>query len=52
MVSGGAPWAEPVVPNQRPYGATSRPKDGAFLHGQRAWFFAAGVKAYILNILF
>jgi cold-inducible RNA-binding protein len=32
------------IPNQRPCGATSRPKDGAFIHGRRPWLSAAGVK--------
>jgi len=40
----GAPRAERVVPNQRSCGATSRPIDGTFIHRQRPWFFAAGVK--------
>jgi hypothetical protein len=31
-------------PLRRPWGATSRPHDGAFLHGQRPWSPAAGMK--------
>jgi len=40
-------WQSPAlggIPNQRPCGATSRPKDGAFIHGRRPWLSAAGVK--------
>jgi len=33
-----------VPPNERPSGATSRPRAGAFIHGQRPWLSAAGVK--------
>jgi hypothetical protein len=37
---GQSPWS----PVRRPCGATSRPHDGAFLHGQRPWSRAAGIK--------
>ena len=49
MASGGSRWAEPMVPNQRPYGATSRSSDGAFLHGQRPWSPATGMNKNLLN---
>ena len=51
----GAPRAKPlparrsafrhagVAPDSRPSGATSRPKVGAFIYGQRPWLSAAGV---------
>jgi hypothetical protein len=39
----GAPRAKPVAPTLRPGGATSRPKAGPFIHGQRPWLSAAGV---------
>ena len=41
--TGGVPGAKPVAPDQRQTGATSRPKVGAFIHGQRPWLSAAGV---------
>jgi tetratricopeptide (TPR) repeat protein len=43
----GAPRAKPVAPNERPSGATSRPRAGAFIHGQRPWLSAAGVKHFL-----
>ena len=33
-----------MVPVRRPCGATSRPHDGAFLHGQRPWSPAVGMR--------
>ena len=44
ILSHGAPRAKPVVPVRRPCGATSRPHGGAFLHGQRPWSPAVGMK--------
>jgi len=40
----GAPRAKPVAPDERPCGATPRPKVHAFIRGQRPWLSAAGVK--------
>jgi hypothetical protein len=39
----GTPRAESVALDWHPCGATSRPKVGAFVHGQRPWLSAAGV---------
>jgi hypothetical protein len=38
----------PVAPNERPSGATSRPRAGAFIHGQRPWLSAAGVRNMVV----
>jgi hypothetical protein len=42
-----------VAPDYRPSGATSRPKVGASIHGQRPWLSAAGVtvRATALRLL-
>ena len=40
-----SPTGKARGPTLRPGGATSRPKAGAFIHGQRPWLSAAGVKS-------
>ncbi len=40
----GAPRTEAMVPDQRPCGATSRPKDSISIRGQRPWTSPAGAK--------
>jgi len=39
-----SPTGKPVVPNRRPCGATSRPHDGAFIHGQGRGLPLVGIR--------